>query len=107
MVTVSNTSTMAESSSASTSYSSNSTSFANLCETETVVSDCEVDSGEVAEAESEAGPSATVVSLLDRLRSPTSFEVARKGKTKANLPPKGKRRCKGTWLRIPTCERIQ
>ena len=45
---------MAESSSASTSYSSNSTSFVT---TETLESDCGVDSGEVAEAELEAGPS--------------------------------------------------
>lgn len=75
---------MAESSSASTS-----TSFANLSETETVGLDSDVDSGEVAE--SEAGPSTKVVSLLDRLRSPTSAEIARKRKTKANPLPKVQR----------------
>lgn len=78
---------MAESSSASTS-----TSFANLSETETVGLDSDVDSGEVPE--SEAGPSTKVVSLLDRLRSPTSAEIARKRKTKANPLPKGRHRCK-------------
>ena len=52
------------------------TSFANLSKTESVGSDCNVDSGEVAEAESEAGPSTKVVSLLDRLSSPTSVEIA-------------------------------
>ena len=91
---------MAESTSlesASASYSSSSTSFA--AETETVVSDCEVDSGE--EAEVEAGPSTKVVSLLDRLRSPTSAEIARKRKIKANPPPKGKHRCKGTLTSDP------
>ena len=46
-------------SSASTTYGSNSTSFAN---TETVGLDCDLDSGEVAEAESEAGPSTKIVS---------------------------------------------
>ena len=88
---------MAESTSlesASASYSSSSTSFA--AETETVVSDCEVE-----EAEVEAGPSTKVVSLLDRLRSPTSAEIARKRKIKANPPPKGKRRCKGTLTSDP------
>ena len=89
---------MAESTSASASYSSSSTSFA--ADTETVVSDCESrDSGE--EAEVEAGPSTKVISLLDRLRSPTSAEIARKRKTKANPPPKGKRRCKGTLTSDP------
>lgn len=78
---------MAESSSASTS-----TSFANLSETETVGLDSDVDSGEVAE--SEAGPSTKVVSLLDRLRSPTSAGIVRKRKTKANPLPKGRHRYK-------------
>ena len=47
-------------------YGSNSTSFAN---TETVGSDCDLDSGDVAEAESEAeseaGPSTNIVSYYD------------------------------------------
>ena len=52
---------MAESTSASASYSSSSTSFA--ADTETVVSDCEGrDSGK--EAEVEAGPSTKVLSVF-------------------------------------------
>ena len=54
---------MAESSSASTSYGSNSTSFANLSDTEAVGSDCDLGSGEVFEAELEGGPSTKIVSL--------------------------------------------
>ena len=91
---------MAESTSASASYSSSSTNFA--ADTESVVSDCEDrDSGEEAEVEGGPGPSTKVISLLDRLRSPTSAEIARKRKTKANPPPKGKRRCKGTLTSDP------
>ena len=88
---------MADSSSTlSSTNTSTSTSFA---ETETVESDSDVDI-----PGSEAGPSSAstpVVSLLDRLRSPTSAEIARKRKTKANPPPKGKRRCKGTLVSDP------
>ena len=36
----------------------------------------------------------TVVSLLDRLKSPTSADIARRRKTKTNDPPLGKRPCR-------------
>ena len=46
--------------------------------------------------ETDSGPSGSqVVSLLDHLRPPTSADISRKRKTQANLPPTGKRRCKG------------
>ena len=36
----------------------------------------------------EAGPGAKVVSLLDRLKSPTPVDIIRVRKTKTNPPPK-------------------
>jgi len=40
-------------------------------------------------------PSGAVVSLLDRLKSPTEAEILRKRKTKTNPPPASKRRSQG------------
>ena len=83
-------STSLESATSSSYPSSGSTSFAAEIET--------VDS---VDSSVEAGPNTKVVSLLDRLRSLTSAEIARKRKTKANPQPKGKRRCKGTLTSDP------
>lgn len=56
--------------------------------------------------DSEAGPSrsdssSSVVSLLDRLKSPIPAEITRKRKLKTNPPPVGKRQCKGTVASDP------
>lgn len=49
-----------------------------------------------SEGDSDSGSSSRqIISLLDRLKSPTSADIARKRKTQANQPPTGKQRCKG------------
>ena len=55
-----------------------------------------------ASSESESDEEGTeVVSLLDRLKSPTPADISRKRKIKKNAPPKGKRRCRGSLLSDP------
>ena len=39
-----------------------------------------------------------VVSLLDRLKSPSPADIARLRKTKTNEPPRGKRKCRGALV---------
>lgn len=46
-------------------------------------------------SESVQSDSPSVISLLDRLRSPTSADLARKRRLKQNPPPKGVKRGKG------------
>ena len=41
------------------------------------------------------GTAASVVSLLDSLKSPTAADIARKRQTKTNPPPVSKRQCRG------------
>ena len=45
--------------------------------------------------ESESSQSTGKVTLLDKLKSPTSLDLARKQKLASNLPPKGMKRSKG------------
>jgi len=53
-------------------------------------------SSEESESEHEELESdGSVVSLLDRLRTPMPADIARSRKVMKNDPPKGKRRCKG------------
>ena len=48
-----------------------------------------------SKSESGAGPSRAVSSLLENLRSPARSVLARKWAVRVNLPPKGKRTCRG------------
>ena len=43
----------------------------------------------------------SVVSLMDRLRTPMPADIARSRKVMKNDPPKGKRRCKGRHASDP------
>lgn len=45
--------------------------------------------------DSREGPSNSVVTLLDRLKSPSAADIARCRKLKTNKPPLGKRKCRG------------
>ena len=53
------------------------------------ISACSSDSSECGSS------SSSVVSLLDRLKSPTPADIGRARKLKTNPPPVGKRHCKG------------
>ena len=61
-----------------------------------------------ATSESLQSGSPTVISLLDRLRSPTPADLSRKRHLRPNPPPKGvktgKRKEKGDPKRISACE---
>ena len=68
-------------------------------ETETAATD---DSDAVdSDANSDPKVPIQVVSSLNRLKSPTSADLAKSRKSKNSRPPKGKRRCKGTLVSDP------
>ena len=64
-----------------------------------------------ATSESLQSGSPTVISLLDRLRSPTPADLSRKRHLRPNPPPKGvktgKGKEKGDPKRISACERVK
>ena len=51
-------------------------------------------------SDSEAS-SSSIVSLLDRLKSPMPADISRKRQTKTNPPPIGKRQCRGNTASDP------
>ena len=62
---------------------------------------CSVSSGGYSGGESEAlSEGNSVVSLLDKLRSPVPSELARKRKVSTNPPPIGQKRSKGAEISV-------
>lgn len=59
-----------------------------VCDPCSISSNCESDLGSGCEEE--------VLSLLDKLKSPTPADIARLRKIKTNDPTRGKRKCRGT-----------
>ena len=63
-----------------------------------------------SDSDSVASSSSSVISLLDRLKSPSAADIARKRLTKTN-PPVGKRPCRGSSSSdpkgIPPSKRVQ
>ena len=58
-------------------------------------------------SESLQSGSPTVISLLDRLRSPTPADLSRKRHLRQNPPPKVVNMGKGKEKRISACERVK
>ena len=78
----------------STSQSTSAACMSSTCPSSVSELECEVD--ESQNSNTSSGTSTEVVSLLSRLRPPTSSDLGQKRKIASNPPPTGKRRSRGT-----------
>jgi len=85
-------------------------------EPESIISGAEADSEDEQESclessydkrsediQSTTSESSSVISIVERLHSPTPSDLARKRKLQSNPPPKGSERGKGTAKANPKC----